>query len=303
MKNLVRVPLLLVLSGMMILLLAEAESARAAALQALRLCACSVIPALFPALALSSALTALGFGEWVSPLLARWMTPLFRLPGAAGSAVVLGLMGGYPIGARTAAELYRNGALTRQEAQRLLTFCNNSNPVFLISLLGAGVFSSVRTGVWLWLIHLLAALLVGLVFRRGGGRSVPPPVPPRAQESAAGALVRAVGDAALSMVRLCGFVVLFYVLSRPLLCLGGRTAALAVGVTELFSLTPLLTADRFSFILASGCAGWGGLSVLGQTAAALEGSGLSLRPCLLGKLLHGLLSAALAALLAPYILG
>ena len=72
---------------------------------------------------------------------------------------------------------------------------------------------------------------------------------------------------------------------------------------ELFSLTPLLTADRFSLILAAGCAGWGGLSVLGQTAAALEGSGLPLRTCLLGKVLHGLLSAVLAALLAPYILG
>jgi len=71
---------------------------------------------------------------------------------------------------------------------------------------------------------------------------------------------------------------------------------------ELFSLTPLLAADRFSFVLASGCAGWGGLSVLAQTAAVLEGSGLSLRPCLRGKAVQGLLSAALAALMAPALL-
>ena len=85
--------------------------------------------------------------------------PLFRLPGCAGSALLLGLVGGYPIGARTAAELYTSGALTRQEAERLLTFCNNSNPVFLVSVLGSGVFGSVRTGLWLWLIHVCSALL------------------------------------------------------------------------------------------------------------------------------------------------
>lgn len=71
--------------------------------------------------------------------------------GCASSALLLGLVGGYPIGAQTAAGLYRDRLLTREEAQRLLTFCNNANPVFLISVLGAGVFGSVRVGVWLWL--------------------------------------------------------------------------------------------------------------------------------------------------------
>ena len=68
-----------------------------------------------------------------------------------------------------------------------------------------------------------------------------------------------------------------------------------MGITELFSLTPLLTCGRTGFILAAGCAGWGGLSVLCQTAALLDGTDLPLAPCLLGKLTHGLLSALLAA--------
>ena len=45
-----------------------------------------------------------------------------------------------------------------------------------------------------------------------------------------------------------------------------------VGCGELFSLTPLLTCDRTGFLLAAGCAGWGGLSVLCQTAALLDGT-------------------------------
>jgi len=303
MKRFVRIPLCLALSGLLVCFLARPESTRAAALEALGLCAYSVVPALFPFLAVSSALTAAGFGEWISPLLSRWMTPLFRLPGTAGSALLLGLVGGYPIGARTAAELYRSRRLTRSEAERLLTFCNNSNPAFLISVLGSGVFGSVRTGVWLWLIHVATALGTGLLLSRRqkvSSRSAPPT--PQA-EPLLPAMVRSIRDAAAGMVPLCGFVVLFYVLANPLTALEGRWGAVLTGLLELFSLTPLLPCDRFGFVLAAACSGWGGCSVLFQTAAVLEGSGLSLRPCLAGKAVQGLLSGALAAALAGYVLG
>ncbi|WP_295580663.1 hypothetical protein [uncultured Oscillibacter sp.] len=68
-----------------------------------------------------------------------------------------------------------------------------------------------------------------------------------------------------------------------------------MGAVELFSLTPLLAPDRLGFVIAAFCSGWGGLSVLCQTAAVLDGSGLPLGACLRGKALQGLLSALLAA--------
>ena len=295
----------LALSGVLVLFLAEAGFVRAAAAEALSLCARSVIPALFPFLVVSSLLLSLGLGELLSPMLAGLMEPLFRVDGVGSSALLLGLVGGYPIGAKTAADLYRGGRLSRPEAERLLAFCNNSNPVFLISVLGVGVFGSVRAGVWLWLIHLLSALLTGLLFRNHGG-------PARRQAggtaafqavSLSAAFVAAVRESLSGMLSVCAFVTFFYVLARPLASLGGWLGPVLVGLTELFSLTPLLRPDRFGFILASAMAGWGGLSVLCQTAAVLEGSGLSVRPAMLGKLLHGLFSAALAALLSGHVLG
>lgn len=296
----------LVLCGVLIWFLADAARIRAAAAEALILCGGSVIPALFPFLAVSGMLVSLGFGEWLSPYFSGLMGPLFRLPGQAGSALLLGLVGGYPIGAQTAAGLYREGLLTRAEAERLLTFCNNSNPVFLISVLGVGVFGSVRAGVWLWLIHVSSALLTGLLFRGGGKRPVRSRGAwnaPRPTVSLSTAFVSAIRDAAGGMLSVCAFVVFFYVLASPLAAAGGRLGPALVGVVELFSLTPLVPPTRFGFLLAAGCAGWGGFSVLCQTAAVLEGSGLRLRPCLLGKLTQAALSALLAAMLAGYVLG
>ena len=160
----------LCLGGLLVWFLADAGAVRDSVAEALALCARSVVPSLFPFLVASSALLALGFGELAAPWLAGLMEPLFRVPGAGSAALVLGLVGGYPIGAKTAADLYRENLVSREEAERLLAFCNNSNPVFLISVLGVGVFGSVRAGVWLWLIHVLSALLTGLVFR-GSGKS------------------------------------------------------------------------------------------------------------------------------------
>ena len=71
-----------------------------------------------------------------------------------------------------------------------------------------------------------------------------------------------------------------------------------MGFFELFSLTPLLAADRAGFVLASACAGWGGVSILCQTAAVLEGSGLRFRSCAAGKALQALLAAGLAAVVS-----
>ena len=151
MKRRIRTDVCLILCGVLVWFLADARQLRLEAVKALTLCAGTVIPALFPFMVVTGLLVRLGFGQWLAPDMAGLMASLFRLPGCAGSALLLGLVGGYPIGARTAAELYASGDLTRQEAERLLTFCNNSNPVFLISVLGAGVFGSVRTGLWLWL--------------------------------------------------------------------------------------------------------------------------------------------------------
>lgn len=302
-KKHLRTDLYLCLCAVLIWFLTDAAHIRTAAAKGLALCAGSVIPALFPFLVVSRMLVALGFGAWASPLLSGIMTPLFRLPGIAGSALLLGLVGGYPIGAQTAADLYRTGQLTRQETENLLSFCNNSNPVFLISVLGSGVFDSVRCGIWLWLIHILSALLTGLFFCRkhASHRRCAPPFLPAASTSFSVAFVSAVRDSAGGMLTLCAFVVLFYVLVSPLQALPPHVGAVLTGVTELFSLTPLLRADPLSFILASGCAGWGGLSVLSQTAAVLDSTDLSLWPCLRGKITQGILAAVLAALAAGFL--
>ena len=92
------------------------------------------------------------------------MNVLFRVNGSCAAALVLGLIGGYPVGAKAAADLYRNGRCNESEARRLLGFCNNAGPSFLIGVVGAGIFQSAKLGLLLEGIHIFSALLIGLLY-------------------------------------------------------------------------------------------------------------------------------------------
>ena len=266
-----RVLALLGSGALAILLLRQAETAAQAVRDGIQLCLTSVIPALFPFFAVSSLLVALGAAEAAGRALARPFGRLFRCGGAGCAALLLGLVGGYPVGARTAAELVRRGELSPAEGARLLTFCNNAGPAFAIGVAGVSVFGSARTGAWLYLLHCAAALLTGLLFCR---RPLPVtampkrPVPPRA--GLTGQFLRAVEGAVSAMARVCGFVVFFLVLLRLAEGLIGPLPPLAAGVLELTNGILRLTPDRRGFVTAA--------ALLGSTSHSNTGTARSSMP-------------------------
>ena len=96
-------------------LLAASETAAQAVREGLALCGGSVIPALFPFLVVSRLFVATGSAAALGQLLAPLTRRMLGVSGPGGTAVLLGLLGGYPVGAQTAGELARTGAVSRQE--------------------------------------------------------------------------------------------------------------------------------------------------------------------------------------------
>lgn len=284
-------PTLGLLGVMALLLLCSADAAQAVR-DALALCAQSVIPALFPFFVVSSLFIDLGCAAVLGRSLAPIMRRLFGVSGAGGTAFLLGIIGGYPVGGRTAGELYRSGQCEREECERLLAFCNNAGPSFILGIAGLGCFGSVRVGAWLYLIHVGAAVMVGLLFRstsRQMGRPEKTETPRWAD-----ALIQAVRGGAMSMVNICAFVVFFLVILRLFSRFTGIQHGAILGIVEMTNGILRLANDRRGFIWAAGLLGWGGLSVHCQTAAVLSGSGLSLKRYFIGKALQAAISMAAA---------
>ena len=280
----------LILVSVMVLLLWRSAVAAEAVRRGLTLCARSVIPALFPYFVVSGLFISLGFADEVGRRLEPLTRRLFGVGGAGASAFFLGLLGGYPVGGRTVGQLYRAGRLSKDEAERLLAFCNNAGPSFILGVVGVGCFGSLRTGVYLYLVHAFSAVLVGILFRKKA-----PVSGQKVRYSAAfepiAAFVRAVGEAAEGMVRLCGFVVFFLVILALITDLTGLNHPVLLGLAELTTGVTALEGRPGDLVWAAALLGWGGLSVHGQTAAVLSDTDLGLGRYFLGKILQAILSA------------
>lgn len=280
--------LLAVMAG----LLAASETAAQAVREGLALCGGSVIPALFPFLVVSRLFVATGSAAALGRLLAPLTRRMLGISGPGGTAVLLGLLGGYPVGAQTAGELARTGAVSRQEGQRLLLFCNNCGPAFALGVAGVGCFGSLRAGAWLWLIHVSAAVLTALLTRSTSspeGRTSPSA--PMSLVSAFPGAVRGAGE---GMLHVCGFVVFFLVLLRVMGRVTGLSHPVLSGAVELTQGILALPHTRRGFVWAAGLLGWGGLSVHGQSAAVLSGTDLPMGPYLAAKAAHAAVSVLLA---------
>lgn len=304
-------------------LIAAPDQAIAGAKSGLTLCFNVIVPSLFPFFVLSSLVVDLGLAAQLGRAMERLMRPLFRVSGSCAAAVALGFIGGYPVGARTALQLYEQGLCTKPEAERLLAFCNNSGPAFVLGVVGAGVFGDSRVGLLLYLTHALASLLVGLLFRFHGGderRSAVRRTKPIETVTLPAAFTGAVTRSLQNTLNICAFVIFFSVVLQLLTAYGvlGALAGLlshfgfeevwarrlVAGLLELSSGVSSLSGGGGFAQLASMAAfmlGWAGLSVHCQVLAYLMDSGLSARTYLAGKLCHGLFAAGLTWLLARFI--
>lgn len=288
------------LLGLILLFLSHAGMTAELTRESLYLCASSVIPALFPLMVLSSCFVALDCAEALRRPLSPLMHRLFRCSGSGGTALILGLLGGYPLGARTIGDLLRSGDISGPEAQRLLFFCNNAGPAFIFSVAGMHCFGSKRAGAALYMIHILAAVMTGILCCRCNtptlscsDRSVSKVR--KNPKRPTSAVVECIAGAGITAVQITAFVTFFRVLLQSLQQLTRIHHPLLLGFAELTCGILELGETEQDFIMAAALLGWGGLSVHCQTAAVLDGTGLSLRPYLAAKLLHALLSAALAA--------
>lgn len=148
-----------------------------ASLDGLRLWFEIVLPALLPFFVLSEVLLGLGVIRAIGVLLEPLMRPLFRIPGEAAFTLAMGLASGYPLGAKLTGRMRKSGMCTREEAERLVSFANTADPLFMIGAVAFGMFGSASLGVTIAVAHYLAALAVGFMLRYHARGVMGPPSP------------------------------------------------------------------------------------------------------------------------------
>lgn len=272
--------------------------------EAVNMCMEVIIPTLFPFFVCSGLLIWSGFGSVLARAAAPVMRPLFNVAPSGAAAFVLGIVSGFPLGAVTAADLYRCGSLSKSEAERLLAFCNNSGPLFIIGTIGSAVYGRPIYGAVLYAIHILSSIFVGMIFSQyGKERHNSPPLRLVTNEMPLSEVfTTALKNASKSILTVCFSIIFFSSLSRmmlDLLPLPPLLYALASGIFEFstgtLNISTLGIGIYEKLVLTSFIVGFSGLCVHIQVMAATAGAGLDLKPYILGKLLHGGIAAGLTS--------
>lgn len=290
----------LLLSALGILLFAFSDSAFTAAGAALEVCAKSVIPSLFPYMVLSGLIVRRGLLAPLYPLLPT--EALFRLPPPSACPILLGALCGFPIGAKTASELYQAGQLSKEEAERTCAIANNTGPAFAVGIAGSVFWKSRSFGWYLYAVQLISAVIVGLLMgSRRGKQQVRFGIKPHfTRESPIRSFAESVSSAASAVIPLCGYIVFFSVLCAMIkeLLPDILPAAVLCSVLEFTTgIREAAAVGGMSGLFLTGFAlGFSGISVFVQSYCFTSQAGLSLRKTFLSKALQGVITGGLCTL-------
>ncbi len=225
---------------------------------------------------------------------------IFRISRAGLYPFLLGALCGFPLGVRCVCELYCEGAITKDEAQRLIGFCNNTGPAFLIAGIGVGLRGSLTDGIILYLSMIFSAIAVGFIFSLTKRRPTPSISHTRTHFS----LTDSIRNAGLSTLTLCSYVSFFACTVGLLRLILGETPIylslipfLEIGsACSIFSKTERLT-ELGSLLLSAFAVGFSGICVHLQAMALISKTDIGCKKYYIMKLLQGFLSLAICLLL------
>ena len=124
-----------------------------------------VLPSLLPFIILINLLCFLGVIFKLSQPINTLTTKLLGLSGSSFLIFLLGLISGYPMGAKLTKNLLEAGQLSYEEAQKNLCFVCNCGPLFIIGTIGTLMLGNSSLGYFLLFIHILSAFIMLLLSR------------------------------------------------------------------------------------------------------------------------------------------
>lgn len=296
-----------------------------------------VCPSLLPFFIGSELLIELGVVKFIGILVEPIMRPLFNVPGSGSFPFIMSIASGYPIGSKIVGNLYKDNMCSRLEAQRMLSFCSTSGPLFMIGAVGIGILNSKTAGIIIALSQYLGAISVGIIFslykRKEKGSAVKNnksfkkaynsiidsfqkekrPIGLMISESVMNSVnsllliggLMTIFSVIISLLISSDFTHILYKFLNMLLCpIGVDETLIKPLISGLFEVTigsKMISSSNASFyqkvISTSSIIGWSGISIHFQVAAMIKDTDLNLSLYILAKFIHSIFCGVYSYLL------
>ncbi len=252
----------------------------------------NIIPSLFPFMVLSTYVSNSPFIEFLARALEKPSQKIFKTNGNAIIVVILGFLGGYPIGAKTASEFYLSGKLTDNEVQRLFFWCINPGPAFVITAVGTFMISNFKSGVILYASTILSSLFIGFCARFFSDNKKPEYQKPKLSDHK-NIFVDSVSVGSEAMLSICGWVLTFCAIaSLTDIFIPEENAALFIkSILEVTTGCKYAVSYNLPLPVISAVLGFGGFAVLFQIRTYADNCHIHMKTFLCIRILNSALNA------------
>ena len=263
-----------------------------------------VFPSLFPFFIAADLLSHTNIINILNTILSPIMKPLFNVSGKGAFPFIMGIISGYPTGAKIVSDFRKNNICTKVECERLLAYTNNSGPLFIIGTVGSSLFLSTEIGILLLITHIFGTLTVGIIFRfyKNNYYRNENIVDELDIDNFSSILTESIFNSFKTTGMIFGFIIMFSIINNILLTSGILKLFPSAIIGSILSTCEITNGINYistikssnltiQLILTSFFLGFGGISVLMQVYSIISKTDLSIKPYILGKLLHGLTSA------------
>ncbi len=267
-----------------------------------------VLPTLYPFLLLSGFLLVTGNLHVISSLLGGICSRVFGVSRNGSFVVLTGFLCGYPMGAKTAADLYESGYISHEEGRYLLSFCNNTSPSFIMNFLVLQTLGDQTLLLPSLLILTAAPVIVSFLTRRlyhlnanraQGHKNAPQGIPENNWNFHE--IDACIMNSFETLLKVGGYIILFSVILSLLQVMDTPTwldcALSFLEVTNgLAMLGSLHLPMTLSYPLMLGLTAFGGLCAAAQTQCMVQRAGFPIGPYLMQKLAAALTASLLGIL-------
>ncbi len=265
------------------------------------ICFDSLIPTLYPFMIITDIFISSRAADFKIPFLERLCRFLFRLPAGALSVIIFSLIGGLPIGARMSSELYERGLISKGQYARLICFCVNPGPAFVISAVGATMLGSEKTGLIIYASLVLSSLIIGIMSRffTYDNETVICNADSDVITHRGGAIIeKSVAKSSRAILSVCSWVVAFSCVSEFIDGFVGSEGAKSflICLTEM-TRGCLVVSESYPAPIVSAVIGFSGICGHLQVMSAVRESGLKYKYFLVGRIINSGLSAVICGLL------
>lgn len=258
----------------------------------------SAVPSLLPFIISINMLKRTSAPLYISKILEPVTKKIFKISGTAVFPILMGMLSGYPLGAKLSCELYMDKKISKREAKHLILFTNNSGPLFITGTLGTIFLGNTKTGWIILIIHYISAIFIGIITAEGNvcKKNIVIKTPCM---SLSEIITQTIEDSMETIVLIGGYIILFSMITSIIIphFNNGLSKGIVYSIFEMTGACNLLSKQGAPGIaLCAAAVSWGGLSVHAQSAGYISKAGLSVKSYITAKFMQSFIAFILCIL-------